>query len=79
MIKSVGEACGSFVIEAHSTEIKHQFGVLDDLPRLLLGHRSRRCLLNYRSTVSITVVSTVVSLSRSAVRFFPVFDESVGF
>lgn len=38
-----------------------------------------RCLLNYRSTRSITVVSTVGSLDRLEVRFFPVLDESVGF
>jgi len=38
-----------------------------------------RCLLNYRSTRSITVVSTLQTLYRLEVRFFPVLDESVGF
>ena len=41
--------------------------------------KTPRCLLNYRNTRCLTVLSIVVSLFRSAVRFFPVFDESVGF
>ena len=40
-IKSPREARGGFVVEADPAEIKHQFCVLDNLPRLLRGHRSR--------------------------------------
>ena len=40
-IKSPREARGGFVVEADPAEIKHQFRVLDNLPRLLCGHRSR--------------------------------------
>ena len=40
-IKSPRKARGGFVVEADPAEIKHQFRVLDNLPRLLRGHRSR--------------------------------------